>query len=90
MRSARNRQSADSERHIKLSVTVPPAIVDLAQAKVAAGEAPSLSAVVTRALERDLVSTEDELDQLIRHWIDAGELSITSEHREWANQVLDL
>lgn len=77
-----------SEKHVKLSITVPFHLAQAVQEKVAAGEAPSVSAVVTRALERDLLQQEDELDQLVRRWIETGEVVIADEHREWARRVL--
>jgi hypothetical protein len=55
---------------------------------VAAGEAPSISALVTRALERELTSELDELDQLFQEWIESGQVVVTEQDREWARQVL--
>jgi Arc/MetJ-type ribon-helix-helix transcriptional regulator len=84
------RASSRREKHVKWSVTVPPHLAKAAEEQVASGEAPSVSAVVTRALERDLLPAEDELDRLVRHWIETGQVTITEEHREWARRVLDL
>lgn len=85
------RKPAQRAKHVKWSVTVPPHLAQLAEEQVARGDAPSVSAVVTRALERALAppsDEDDELDRLIQQWIDAGEVTITDEDREWVNRVL--
>lgn len=87
MRTLRN---GESEKYVKLSVTVPPRLARLAEEKVANGEASSVSAVVTQALARELDPGDDELTQLIREWIESGQLVISDENREWARKVLDL
>lgn len=86
----RTDQRLSSEKHVKWSVTVPAHLAEAAHQRVAAGEAPSISALVAHALERELAQEEDELDQLIRDWIEQGDVAISDEHREWARQVLAL
>jgi hypothetical protein len=77
-----------SRRYVKWSVSLPSQIAQTAVSKVAAGEAPSISALVTKALEHELASGDDELTDLFRDWIASGELVVTEEDQEWARQVL--
>jgi hypothetical protein len=79
-----------AEKFVKLSITLPPHLARLAEEKVAAGGAPSLSALVARALQHELVPAEDELDELFRDWLASGKVVITEENRAWARKVLDL
>ena len=78
------------QRFVKVSVTIPPQLVRLANERVASGRAQSLSALVTRALEHELNPTENELDELFREWIESGKVVVREENLEWARRVLDL
>lgn len=88
--SASAKRGERSGKHVKWSVTIPPHLAQLAEEKVAAGEASSVSALVAQALERNLTVIEDDLDRLITQWVDAGEVTITDEDRAWSRQVLAL
>jgi len=79
-----------TDKHVKWSVTVPAKLARMAEQRVARGDAPSISAIVTRALEHELDPGEDELSRTIRGWIESGEVVITAEDREWVQRALDL
>ena len=89
MAVSRARRGSRQAKHVKWSVAVPHRLARMAEDRVAAGEAPSLSAVVTRALERDLApGSDDELDRLIQEWIATGQVTIADEVQAWADRVL--
>jgi hypothetical protein len=78
---------ATREKREKVAISVPASLLATARERVAAGAAPSLSAVVTQALAQQLVE-RDTFEQLVDEMLARGELVITNEDREWARQSL--
>lgn len=74
-------------KHEKVAVTVPGPLLAQARRWVAAGNAPSLSAAVARALEHELAQ-EESFERLVAQMLSTGELEITDADREWARQAL--
>lgn len=73
--------------HQKVAVSVPAPLLAVARRKVAAGQAPSLSAVVAQALAHEL-GQEDAFERLVDDMLHTGELVISEEDRAWARQAL--
>ena len=73
-------------RRAKVAVTVPDALLARARERVREGESPSLSALVTQALEEKL--ERDRLQEILDE-MDAEYGAPTPEDIAWADLVLD-
>ncbi len=85
--ASRARSHPKPERHGKVAITVPERLLQAARARVERGEQPSLSAVFTRALARDL-EDDSAFDRLVENMLANGELTITDEDEAWARRAL--
>lgn len=71
----------------KIAVSLPPELVEAAQAAVKAGRAASVSAYVAEAIEDKL--KHDDLGSLLDQMLEETGGPLTDEERAWADEILD-
>lgn len=83
-RRAEAAKNPEESGYEKLAVTMPRQTVGRARARVKAGDAKSLSAFVSQAVEEKLERDrlQDVLDEIF------GEQPMTDEEREWADRLI--